>query len=50
MHVLGLEFIELRQCLGHEFVAATHVEAHRVLGRCGGDDNLGVTGVAGDQV
>jgi len=50
MHVLGLKFIKLRQCSGHEFVAATQVEAHRVLGRCGGDDNLGVTGVASDQV
>src|SRR5215212_7279214 len=50
MHVLGLEFIELRQWLGHELVAATHVEAHRVLRRCGGDDNLGITGVPGDQV
>ena len=50
MHVLGLELIELRQWLGHEFVATTHVEANRVLGRCSGDDNLGVTGVAGDQV
>src|SRR6516225_6281010 len=50
MHVLGLKFIELRQCPGHEFVAAAQVEAYRVLGRCGGDDNLGVTGVASDQV
>jgi hypothetical protein len=50
MHVLGLKFIELRQCLGDEFVAATHLEVHRVPGRCGGYDNLGVTGVASDQV
>src|SRR5918995_1595847 len=33
MHVLGLELEELREWLGHEFVAATQVEAHRVLGR-----------------
>src|SRR5262245_4447001 len=46
----GLDLIELRQCSGHQFVAASHVEAHRVLGRRGGDDNLGVAGVSGDQV